>query len=59
MKFLSQLIHRKGEATIFINIQLAAMSLHQILARRTDVSPSVGDEHQNLVALQESSLNLL
>jgi hypothetical protein len=59
MKFLSQLVRRRGDATIFVNIQLAAMSLHRILARRTDVSFSVGDELQNLVTPQEGPLNLL
>ena len=58
LKFLSQLVHRKGDATIFVNIQLAAMSLHRILARRMDVSFSISDELQNLVTPQEGPLNI-
>jgi hypothetical protein len=59
MKFLSQLVHRKGDATIFVNIQLAAMSLHRILARRMDVSFSFADELQNLVTPQGGPSNIL
>lgn len=59
MKFLSQLVHHKGDATILVNIQLAAMSLHRILARRMDISLTIAEEIQNLVIPQEGSLNIL
>jgi hypothetical protein len=59
MKFLSQLVHRKGDATIFVNIQLAAMSLHRILDRRTDISFSFADELQDLATPQEGPSNIL
>jgi hypothetical protein len=59
MKLLSQLVDRKSDATIFINIQLAAMRLHQILAKRTDVSFSSVDELLNLVTPQEDPLIML
>jgi hypothetical protein len=59
MKTLSQLVHRKGDATIFVNIQLAAMSLHQILDKRTDITFSFADGLQNLVTLQEGPSTIL
>jgi hypothetical protein len=59
MKILSQLVHRKEDATIFVNIQLAAMSLHRILAQRMDVSFSFSDELQNLITLQGGPSNIL
>ena len=57
MKLLSQLVHRKGDATIFVNIQLAAMNLHRILARWTNFNAT--EELQNLVTPQERPLNML
>jgi hypothetical protein len=54
IKFLSQLVRRKGDATIFVNIQLAAMNLHWILAGRMDIA----DEHQNLITAHGGSLNI-